>query len=80
MAQTENAVAYLQLTAKEQPEFMLMALSKVLEARPDLAAVFIPTYAHLLKSEGLKQLEANFPAARTYISEHLEALSLMAIA
>lgn len=66
---------YLQHIAEHEPAMASVALTDVLEACPQIAAVAIPRYAHLLTAQDLQALADRFSEAARYISTHHSALA-----
>ena len=77
LSRTADALAYLAVTAENEPKTMLDSLVHVLQARPDLAQVVIPAYIRFIKAGELQSLKECCPEASQYIEQNQEALLLL---
>lgn len=78
LSHTADALAYLAVTAEDEPETMFDSLINVLQACPDLAQVVISHYIRFLKAGELQALKECCPEANQYIERNQEALLLLA--
>jgi len=78
LSRTADALAYLAVTAEDEPETMLDSLVHVLQARPDLAQVVISPYIRFIKAGELQSLKECCPEAKQYIEQNQDALLLLA--